>query len=66
MEIGQKLFSSSLFSPVLNAITDISKPTFYVTSITVNGGTSLDSGLFGLITTDKSLITVNVSAESGA
>ena len=65
MEIGQKLFSSSLFSPVLNAITDISKPTFYVTSITVNGGTSLDSGLFGLITTDKSLITVNVSAESG-
>lgn len=63
MEIGQKLYSSSLFAPVLNAINDVSNPSFYVTSITVNGSASLDSGLFGLIVTDNSLITVNVSEE---
>ena len=65
-EIGQSLYASSLYYPVLAAISDITMPTFFTTSITVNGGQKVDATAFQLLTSDISLITVNATElESG-
>lgn len=59
LEIGQTLYGSNLYYPILNAITDSANPSFFVTSVNINDGSKLEADYFDLIVTDASLITIN-------
>ena len=58
LEIGQTLYASNLYYPILSAIENITEPTFFVNSVKVENGQKVDASMFQLITTDVSLITI--------
>lgn len=62
LEIGQPIYASSLFAEVLGENPNANEPSFYVNSILVNNTLSVPAEPFDLITTDDSLITINVIA----
>lgn len=64
LEIGMPLYASSLFIEVLNANPDAYNPSFYVNNILVNNSIMVNAEPFDLITTDVSLITINVLSDA--
>ncbi len=66
IEIGQSLYASSLFIEVLNANPDAYNPSFYVNNILVNNSIEVTASPFELLTTDESLITIDIpNVEAG-
>lgn len=61
-EIGQSIYSSSLYIEVLAANPDAYNPAFYINNITLNGSTGLEGSPFKLYTTDATKVTVNATA----
>lgn len=65
LDIGETLQVTNLYFPVLNSNPNISAPSFYITSITVNGSsTSVVTGAFKAMTCDVANITINKTSES--
>lgn len=61
LDIGQPLYASNLYFPILSTITDITNPEFFINSVLVDEGQKVEATKFELIKTDKSLITLNIS-----
>lgn len=64
LNIAQHLYSSDLYYAVLGAMPNVNTPSFFVTSISVGETSSqnlnvIKTGAFQLLSTDKSLITIN-------
>ena len=58
LDIGQTLYASNLYYPILSAIDNIEEPTFFINSVKVENGQKVDASIFELITTDSSLIEI--------
>ena len=65
LDIGETLQVTNLYFPILNANPNISAPSFYITSVTVNGSsTSVQTGAFKAMTCTAANITLNKTTES--
>lgn len=58
IDIGQTLYASNLYYPILSASGDISSPSFFINSVSINGGMKVVPTMLQLLTTDVSLITI--------
>ena len=58
IDIGQTLYASNLYYPILSASGDISSPSFFINSVSINGGMKVAPTMLQLLTTDVSLITI--------
>ena len=58
IDIGQTLYASNLYYPILSASGDFSSPSFFINSVSINGGMKVAPTMLQLLTTDVSLITI--------